>query len=837
MESNSRHMLRQRIKPWLGRYIGDHFFLIFAVLFAIWVLRGVPQVYHVWQPRSIVGPSGVAYVSLLVLLGYLYITSAIKFLRPELRFGWWLMPAGFITGWLDALEQRIETIPPGPIVLVAASGGGSRAALFTSLILQMMKREPFPALPQLSPSVATDADPGTWADRIAIISSVSGGSLASARYAYSNYDAGATIDQLKYTTRSELIHESLDSLKAMRKDAQAYHSAARCGSEPDGDPRTAIVRRADCDMQQLIEGIEQLQQGVALSAANEAEDVIHAAFSSRLADEMSMDFMAPVLRGFITPSATRGNGLYHFWNHQFDWRDISQYASPYDTSRPLLLLNASDADTGQRVITGFPPIDKGFLPGALSPSPLGLGDTSGDFQPVALSDFSTAPIDLSLTRAVRLPSNFPFGFNVNEFSTSSQPPLVVADDATTSERSLRLMDGGVVDNSGIDSLYAIVESLSLHAQRNPEGREAILLNRIRGRGVIIVEIDSGAKPKRHVQGLGASLLSLPINGLSNASYTNALRNVARFQTQLGDALSFKHNDLLAASLFEPEATYTTRIKSRLSGQQLIAAVATMTPSLDPVAATPQILHFKFTCSRIEQENSAVMTAFALGPRDKAIVTNMFLIEMLNWRREVKEASKNYRAVVQHFANSDITAVVKSAYHQQLLQMSEQEMQALPERRKRLDNSALAEAEKRKLDRRSIHRSIIPLMAAQALDNPLQPDPQTPLASATPNAERSAQTNTTGMVESQRPGITANRDDQATAAFDADQRRQQSTSEVTFIEYPSIADLSAALRKDIARARSNDSSANRQSTLIPAIKLSKPIDNWQDIIKQKGKGNY
>src|SRR5262249_20631590 len=35
--------------------------------------------------------------------------------------------------WLWALESRLDQIPDGPVFIVAASGGGSRAALFTAL--------------------------------------------------------------------------------------------------------------------------------------------------------------------------------------------------------------------------------------------------------------------------------------------------------------------------------------------------------------------------------------------------------------------------------------------------------------------------------------------------------------------------------------------------------------------------------------------------------------------------------------------------------------------------------------------------------------------------------
>ncbi len=1038
----------QRKATSFARFVSEHFFLIIALLFAAWVLRGVPQVYHVWKPRSVVGGSGVAYLSLLTLLAYLYITSAIKFVKPELRIGWLLVPAGFINGWLgyvnrkliqhlaqhffylfclllalvgiwlltnyslasstwpyllfggfaqmagvwliaaaiwmvvgyrqtqkqpdqtlrgfhaiwpsigrvlswiailgflvelfwasaagewpmasyrlytissvihfamycvafaaladliqthsilparwlilpimlvlfltsgsstindpppvsptasaesdktatdeghtsdwlDALDKRIDNIPPGPLVLVAASGGGSRAALFTSLILQMMAREPFPDLPEIAPTSQPGSTPrsppGTWADHIAIISSVSGGSLASARFAFGDYNPAATVDNLKYTTQSELIHEAGASLLNMRNEAQAYNNAGGCESKvTHADQLTAVVRQADCDMKNLLAAMDSIGEPSAATQHADVQSLVNAAFSSRLADEMSMDFMAPVLRGFVSPSASRGDGLYHFWNHQFNWRNISQYSEQANADQPLLLLNASDADTGQRVVAGFPPLNAGFLPGAIGQSKLGLENTSSEFMPVALSDFSTRPIDLSLARAVRVSSNFPFGFNVIELSDSSQPALVPADDSAKF-RKLRLMDGGVVDNTGIDSLHAVFKSLDVHAKRNPEGREAVLLNRIRGRGVIIVEIDSGAKPKRHGQGSGASFLSLPINGLSNASYTNSLRNVARFQSELEDLLTFEHNDSLAASLFQADEIYTTPVRTSLTGQQLSAAVATLTPSIDPVANAADIMHFKFTCSKIEQENSAVMTAFALGPRDKAIVTNMFLIETLNWRREVERASDHYRNSVDRFDDIRHSDAMQATYLQQLLQIADQELQALPLRQIMLASSALPSDEKAKLERISAHRAAIPLMAAQTLLNPVEYNTRiginTPAAADLPNA-RSTESASISTPQS-ADNDTANREavakaeTTASAAPGAPVSETGAHAEVTFTEMRSMEEMATKLDREIRQMRRAGSDALQEQLRLPkkSVELKSRANTWQDLILNKSR---
>lgn len=82
--------------------------------------------------------------------------------------------------WYDAMLQRIEAMPgKGPVVLVAASGGGSRAALFAALAYEAMEALPLDPNDPQSPTVGS---------HIVAISSVSGGSLASAWYQHARKD-------------------------------------------------------------------------------------------------------------------------------------------------------------------------------------------------------------------------------------------------------------------------------------------------------------------------------------------------------------------------------------------------------------------------------------------------------------------------------------------------------------------------------------------------------------------------------------------------------------------------------------------------------------------------
>ena len=88
--------------------------------------------------------------------------------------------------WFVHLNSRVRSVPDSePVVIVAASGGGSRAAIFTALVLETLARTPTIQNPVTGESAAITNEPvgdsqRTWADNVVLISSVSGGSLASA---------------------------------------------------------------------------------------------------------------------------------------------------------------------------------------------------------------------------------------------------------------------------------------------------------------------------------------------------------------------------------------------------------------------------------------------------------------------------------------------------------------------------------------------------------------------------------------------------------------------------------------------------------------------------------
>jgi hypothetical protein len=246
----------------------------------------------------------------------------------------------------------------------------------------------------------------------------------------------------------------------------------------------------------------------------------------------------------------------------------------------------------------------------------------------------------TLPEAVRLSANFPWGFQVAQLAV---PP------AAAGSGEVHVMDGGIVDNTGIDTIAHLLRGLAVLARREEVRASQVLLGvgallnplpgpdqparlalaayglkplpewcgdwrnpacaglakraydvmaKLRQRGILLVEIDSGARPQP--PSLLASLFPVafePLGALENAAYANA--GLSRLQ----------YIDALNSSL-EGLADPTER------GVVRIAALARGSPT--------QLV--TYTCNHAEH----VMTAWSLGPEDKAKILVQFWSEwMLN----------------------------------------------------------------------------------------------------------------------------------------------------------------------------------------------------------------
>jgi hypothetical protein len=618
--------------------------------------------------------------------------------------------------WFQQFQARVESIPEGegPVVLVAASGGGSRAAIFTGLALDALRRTPLDPTLDLGP-------PGgrrTWADNVVLVSSVSGGSLATAWYVHrlgpapdgrpfvALRDSGP-VAELHNTTGPELLshlstlaaHELTDYPTKLRDDLVAklaanpadqpsvdHELAVRLGkvgvlleTDPPGlraaDPEElyrayegllraraellakrgagrndrdapakaagpTYLRNADVDevyldtLTQLIARLRSdalARQFQVWKAPPKQEAVAKAwVFQSQLFDEMCLDFMAPLLRGTLSPTLDRGDALARFWTHRFRWynaTNVNGYASPvggwnYRPQQPLVLFNTCDVADGSRLVVGFPAVPDDFWAAASDDRkathsrPKPINEVAPNFR-------------VSLARAVRLSSNFPFGLRVSEVKRTRAT-------AGDSRRHVHMLDGGVIDNTGLDTIYELFKALQWHARsaESPYGAKArATLAALRKRGVVILEVDSGAKPSPRTppwwDPLGGP--REPLQALENASYTNAEVVKQFYVKEVRDLLS---RNLQALQELGPEVNTSLAVFN------------------EQLAGTTTV-HLVFQCNHYlpgqDLQDEEVMTAWALGPYDKAQIVQRFLIQMEVWDRHRRDAYRDVRHYLDQFA--------------------------------------------------------------------------------------------------------------------------------------------------------------------------------------------
>lgn len=567
--------------------------------------------------------------------------------------------------WLARLMRRVEQVPQGqgPVVFVAASGGGSRAAIFTALTLEMLARTPLRAA---AGAVGMAEGQRSWAQNIALISSVSGGSLAAASFVagYHADEWRQTVDEVRNTTPAELEYRAACAGRArvlmLRREAEERRPPQVAGGEDAAqwesldleglarmsaageligwlgaervrveDSLLAAKTAADgplagaddfdvlSDHAGRLEAYRDALDAAAwLETAHDdqetAEDVTggrsslyHWVHHSRFFDLMCLDFMAPILRGVLVPGMSRGDALRVFWEEEFGWGGLDNANWQQRATSPLLVINTTAVRTGTRLMIGFPQLPTLVLP------ELGGTESLGTHFP------------LSLAMAVRLSSNFPYGFRVNELRLEEAaarrrdqmlPP-------TSRERgrwTRRVLDGGIVDNTGLDTIHDLLlwiadqagqaEAIAPAAGR-PESPTAaakspalaaLLLQRLSERGVVILEIDSGAKPSKRTPSTLASVRE-PLQALANAG-----------------------------------SVASARVRDRF----LVAMAAAVDPAVrgfddDNALRNSLVMHVVLQCNHntsLEGDDEEVMTAWTLAPAGKAEVLARFMIELGRWNR-------------------------------------------------------------------------------------------------------------------------------------------------------------------------------------------------------------
>ena len=416
----------------------------------------------------------------------------------------------------------------GPVLLVAASGGGSRAALFAALTYQALDATHF----------GDDPKAPTLGSHILLISSVSGGSLASAYYQHAIATDGAL------RPRQNLRNVSVSSMKEAML-AQSTLLMGRANKLPDRMKGKRLVANFESTRKDLTNWPQ--------TPLPDAPWLATSAF----VDDMSTDFMASVLRAVLEPNMTRGQALTRLWTTRFGLSDLNN--APGSASKgPLVLYNSTEVASGRRYVIGLPRLPEKLLLGAVG----SMDDADGNTWVTA-------------GEAARLSANFPWGFDVVRL---------------TGKPRIQLLDGGIVDNTGVDTFAQLFQRLSLAAgegknKKLPAGvspeqskKAQRLLERLRIRGVLLVEIDAGARPGDG-DGGGSLMASLtrPLQALDAAGTNNA------FAARDGNV------DMLARVLDEAQGRF---------------------------------LHFTWVCNQLEN----VQTAWSLGTRDQALTTLQFLAE-------------------------------------------------------------------------------------------------------------------------------------------------------------------------------------------------------------------
>ncbi len=179
---------------------------------------------------------------------------------------------------------------------------------------------------------------------------------------------------------------------------------------------------------------------------------------------------------------------------------------------------------GTRLVAGFPQLPPGLI-GIRADAP--TGDEAARFSVADAA--SLTDIDPFLTvdveEAVRMSANFPWGFDLPTVGIEGRG------------RAVRVVDGGVLDNTGIDTIYQLLLGLErISDERQSAGlrpslrtRATALMDELASRGVVLLEIDSGAKPEQ--PGMVTKALSnvlLPVHSLSMSGFVRASETTSSY---------------------------------------------------------------------------------------------------------------------------------------------------------------------------------------------------------------------------------------------------------------------------------------------------------------------
>lgn len=490
--------------------------------------------------------------------------------------------------WYKAALARLARLPENdPVIFVAASGGGSRAAIFAGLVLETMALPPKEVLLPLDGQAAfTPSWTTPLADSTFAISSVSGGSVAAAQYVASVSDVDAP-------------------------------------DEPDAATSLMWPSVLDVDTWELQRG----------APVGMARGVLK---RDGVLPQLLVNFNAVAVRGFLSAFDTRGRSLADFWEHHFLWTNRITTASPGQT--PLLLINATLVESGRGLVLGFPTVPQELFDEGSRHGVLQLARAQTDRITRVSLERLDGEGDVRVGDAVRLSASFPFGMDAARLDDLDRLPTTTGGDATEGELAaadrtgvdhLHISDGGVLDNTGTGTIRELLSGLLEAADQGSAGALAVV-SELKKRGVLVVEIDAGAKPITNQGGVVAQMFG-PV-------------------TQSSTVLA------QAAYTAEREAVFLRRSALERTG-------------LDVYWAT-----FSY-CPRSDGEE--VMTAWGLGPSDQMNLIDQYFGNTLTGncaRRDIPVTNQKTREAGRESDPASPLAAVSAAFQDSVAEQPAQALQ-------------------------------------------------------------------------------------------------------------------------------------------------------------------
>ncbi|MEQ1578062.1 MAG: hypothetical protein ABL894_10445 [Hyphomicrobium sp.] len=325
--------------------------------------------------------------------------------------------------WYENRPDLAQTTGDYPVYIVAAQGGGIYAAYQAAIFLARMQ--------DVCPS---------FKDHLFAISSVSGGSVGGAIFTAALQTIAASGASAPPKPVEPIVPPAIG--------AQTVENTSITKPSPCPAIKKFIESGAATDMQSL-EAPGPHETAVRRMLAN---DLLSPLIGATLFTDFSQRFLfwpigvfdrARTLEASFeaasSPTGTAGTGplAQPFLDH---W-------DPARNRGPALLLNATDAASGKRVV---------ISPFVVQSAELQQRTTSlahfPFWQQTEPETEIESPIDIPLSTAAGISARFPW--------LTPAATVTVVDAATKKHQSVRLVDGGYVDNSGVETALDLIRNLS-----------------------------------------------------------------------------------------------------------------------------------------------------------------------------------------------------------------------------------------------------------------------------------------------------------------------------------------------------------------------------------------